>query len=35
MGGIYSQRRVDAELIPAVEAAFVGQKAEAALLIPL
>lgn len=35
MGGIYSQRRVGQELIPAVEAAFAEQAVDAALLIPL
>jgi D-proline reductase (dithiol) PrdB len=35
MGGIYSQRRVREELLPAVEAIFAEQKADAALLIPL
>ena len=35
MGGIYSQRRVGAELIPQAEAIFAEQGADAALLIPL
>jgi hypothetical protein len=35
MGGIYSQRRVREELIPAVAAEMDKNKAEAALLIPM
>ena len=35
MGGIYSQRRVREELIPAVEAAFTEQAVDVALLVPL
>lgn len=35
MGGIYSQRRVREELIPAVEEAFAEQAVDAALLVPL
>ena len=35
MGGIYSQRRVREELIPAVVAAVETSKADAALLIPM
>lgn len=35
MGGIYSQRRVQEELIPALEREFTAQDVDAALLIPL
>ena len=35
MGGIYSQRRVKEELIPALDKAFDAQNIDAALLIPL
>lgn len=35
MGGIYSQRRVNEELIPTLDAAFAAQAIDAALLIPL
>jgi len=35
MGGIYSQRRVAEELIPAVEKVFAEQAVDAALLVPL
>ncbi|MFP5468745.1 MAG: glycine/sarcosine/betaine reductase selenoprotein B family protein, partial [Alphaproteobacteria bacterium] len=35
MGGIYSQRRVHAELIPALSEAFRKQKVDAVLLVPM
>ncbi|MFT7576191.1 MAG: hypothetical protein ACI9XZ_002578 [Alphaproteobacteria bacterium] len=35
MGGIYSQRRVSQELIPAVAAAFAAQEVDAVLLVPM
>lgn len=35
MGGIYSQRRVREELIPAIETAFVAQGVDVALLLPM
>ena len=35
MGGIYSQRRTRDELVPAIEAAFVAQAVDVALLVPL
>ena len=35
MGGIYSQRRVREELLPAVEAHFLHEEVDAALLIPM
>lgn len=35
MGGIYSQRRVREELIPAIAAAFQAQKIDAAFLVPM
>ena len=35
MGGIYSQRRVQEELIPRVEAHFESQQVDLALLIPM
>jgi D-proline reductase (dithiol) PrdB len=35
MGGIYSQRRVREELIPAVEERFRRQRVDAALLVPM
>ncbi len=35
MGGVYSQRRVREELIPAVEAEFVRQEVDVALLLPM
>lgn len=35
MGGVYSQRRVREELVPAIHQAFVDQAVDAALLVPL
>lgn len=35
MGGIYSQRRVREELIPAITRAFQAQKIDAAFLVPM
>ena len=35
MGGIYSQRRVREELIPAVHERFVAQQVDAVLLVPM
>ncbi len=35
MGGIYSQRRVRQELIPAVATAFAAQNVDAVLLVPM
>jgi D-proline reductase (dithiol) PrdB len=35
MGGVYSQRRVNEELCPAIAETFASQKVDAALLIPL
>lgn len=35
MGGVYSQRRVREEMIPAADAAFSEMKADAVLLIPM
>ena len=35
MGGIYSQRRVREELVPAVAAAFTAQEVDAVLLVPM
>lgn len=35
MGGVYSQRRVREELVPAIHEAFVEQAVDTALLVPL
>ena len=35
MGGVYSQRRVEAELIPALTAAFQAERVDAVLLVPM